>query len=89
MPVAISLAIYQSTAASKVYETLGFLVSIIAVVTVNLFPRAKLIQMVFLICLFSAVAAGVTLLAMWSGLQARHHTDPQGLHAYNSSHSGM
>ena len=89
MPVAISLAIYQNTAVSEVYTSLGFLISIISVVTVNLFPRAKLVQEVFLICLFTAVAAGVSLLAMWSGHQARLHTDPEGLHKYNSSLSGI
>ncbi len=88
VPVAISLAFYQSTPVSEVYSSLGFLVSIIAVVTVNLLPRAKLIQMTLTICLFTAIAIPVTMLATWSGLQARFHTDPQGLHKYNSSQSG-
>ncbi|TVY43748.1 hypothetical protein LOCC1_G004666 [Lachnellula occidentalis] len=87
VPVAISLGIYQSTAVSEVYTSLGFLVSIIAVVTVNILPRAKLIQMTFTICLFTAIAIPVTMLATWSGLQARFHTDPNGLNKYNSSQS--
>lgn len=86
--MAISLGIYQSTAVSEVYTSLGFLVSIIAVVTVNILPRAKLIQMTFTICLFTAIAIPIAMLATWSGLQARIHTDPQGLHKYNSSQSG-
>lgn len=88
VPVAISLGIYQSTAVSEVYTSLGFLVAIIAVVTVNLLPRAELIQMTLTICTFTAIAIPVTMLATWSGLQARFHTDPDGLHAYNSSQSG-
>lgn len=88
MPVAISLGIYQSTAVSEVYTSLGFLVAIIAVVTVNLLPRAELIQMTLGICTFTAISIPVTMLATWSGLQARFHTDPEGLHAYNSSQSG-
>ncbi|KAL1296546.1 hypothetical protein AAFC00_000051 [Neodothiora populina] len=89
VPVAISLAFYQATAVSQVYTSLGFLVSIIAVVTVNLLPRAKLIQMTFTICAFTAIAIPMTMLATWSGLQARRHTDPEGLHRYNSSQSAV
>ncbi|THY16859.1 hypothetical protein D6D01_07605 [Aureobasidium pullulans] len=89
VPVAISLAMYQSTAVSEVYSSLGFLVSIIAVVTVNLLPRAELIQMTFTICVFTAIAIPSMMLATWSGLQARFHTDPQGLHSYNSSQSAI
>lgn len=88
VPVAISLGIYQSTAVSEVYTSLGFLVAIIAVVTVNLLPRAELIQMTLGICTFTAIAIPVTMLATWSGLQARFHTDPGGSQAYNSSQSG-
>ncbi|RFU27990.1 Catechol 1,2-dioxygenase, partial [Scytalidium lignicola] len=89
VPVAISLAIYQSTPVSEVYTSLGFLVSIIAVVTVNLLPRAKLIQLTFTICIFTAIAIPITMLATWSGLQARFHTDPKGLNKYNSSQSAI
>ena len=89
IPVAISLAIYQSTPVSEVFTSLGFLVAIIAVVTVNLLPRAKLIQMTFGICVSTAIAIPLAMLATWSGLQARFHTDPEGLHAYNSSQSGQ
>jgi hypothetical protein len=88
VPVAISLGIYQSTPVSEVYTSLGFLVSIIAVVTVNLLPRAKLIQLKFTICSFTAIAIPVTMLATWSGLQARFHTDPKGSNEYNLSQSG-
>ncbi|CZR56399.1 uncharacterized protein PAC_06287 [Phialocephala subalpina] len=89
VPVAVSLGFYQATSVSEVYTSLGFLVSIIAVVTVNLLPRAKLIQMTFTICLFTAVAIPITMLATWSGLQARFHTDPEGLNKYNSSQSAI
>jgi 4-amino-4-deoxy-L-arabinose transferase-like glycosyltransferase len=74
---------------SEVFTSLGFLVAIIAVVTVNLLPRAKLIQMTFGICVSTAIAIPLAMLATWSGLQARYHTDPEGLHAYNSSQSGQ
>jgi hypothetical protein len=80
--------LYQSTAASETYTSLGFLVAIISVVTVNLLPRAKLIQMTFGICAFTAIAIPLAMLATWSGLQARFHTDPDALDAYNSSQSG-
>jgi hypothetical protein len=74
---------------SEVFTSLGFLVAIIAVVTVNLLPRAKLIQMTFSICVSTAIAIPLAMLATWSGLQARFHTDPESLHAYNSSQSGQ
>jgi hypothetical protein len=83
------LAFYQNTAVSETYTSLGFLVSIIAVVTVNLLPRAKLIELTFTICLFTTIAIPVTMLSTWSGLQARFHTDPEGKSKYNSSQSGM
>ncbi|ATZ55495.1 hypothetical protein BCIN_12g00880 [Botrytis cinerea B05.10] len=89
IPVAISLAFYQNTAVSEIYSSLGFLVSIISVVTVNLLPRAKLIEMTFTICLFTAIAVPITMLSTWSALQARIHTDPDGLHKYNSSQSAV
>ncbi|KAH0036148.1 hypothetical protein KCU78_g1930, partial [Aureobasidium melanogenum] len=89
IPVAVSLSLYQSTAAAETYTSLGFLVAIIAVVTVNLLPRAKLLQMTLSICASTAIAIPLAMLATWSGLQARHHTDPQGLHAYNSSQSAI
>ncbi|KAI5203696.1 hypothetical protein E4T39_04007 [Aureobasidium subglaciale] len=89
IPTAVSLALYQSKAASEVYQSLGFLVAIIAVVTVNLLPRAKLMQMTLTICAFTAIAIPLAMLATWSGLQARYYTDPQGLHAYNSSQSAI
>lgn len=89
IPVAVSLAFYQSTAVSEVYTSLGFLVSIIAVVTVNVLPRAKLIELTFNVCLYTAIAIPITMLSTWSGIQARSHTDPQNLHQYNSSQSGM
>lgn len=89
VPVAISLGFYQATAVSEVYTSLGFLVSIIAVVTVNVLPRAKLMELTFNICLLTALAIPITMLSTWSGIQARKHTDPQNLHQYNSSQSGM
>ncbi|KAF4954349.1 hypothetical protein FSARC_12162 [Fusarium sarcochroum] len=89
IPVAISLAFYQSTPVSKTFTSLGFLVAIIAVVTVNVLPRAKLIELTFGICSLTAIAIPLAMLATWSGLQARFHTDPDGLHAYNSSQSAI
>src|SRR6478735_2635048 len=88
IPVAISLSFYQSTPVSKTFTSLGFLVAIIAVVTVNVLPRAKLLELTFGICSLTAIAIPLAMLATWSGLQARFHTDPNGLHAYNSSQSG-
>jgi hypothetical protein len=89
IPVAVSLGFYQSTSVSEIYGTLGFLVAIIAVVTVNILPRAHLIEMTFNICAFTAIAIPMTMLGTWSGLQARFHTDPDNLEKYNSSQSGM
>ncbi|RGP69893.1 hypothetical protein FLONG3_7649 [Fusarium longipes] len=89
IPVAISLSFYQSTPVSETFTTLGFLVAIIAVVTVNVLPRAKLIELTFGICCSTAIAIPLAMLATWSGLQARFHTDPDGLKAYNSSQSAI
>ncbi|THW71804.1 hypothetical protein D6D19_07065 [Aureobasidium pullulans] len=37
----------------------------------------------------ASIAISSMMLATWSGLQARFHTDPQGLHSYNSSQSAI
>ncbi|KAK4497721.1 hypothetical protein PRZ48_010374 [Zasmidium cellare] len=84
-----TLALMFNTPVSEVYTSLGFLVSIIAVVTVNILPRAKLIQLTFTIRLWTAFAIPLAMLAAWSALQARLHTDPQGLSKYNSSQSAV
>ncbi|OBT82678.1 hypothetical protein VE02_09333 [Pseudogymnoascus sp. 03VT05] len=86
----IAVAWYQSLDIARVFTTLGYLVPVIAVLSLSIMPRAKYIQTLILntigICLGSAVA----LLGIWSGIQARVHTTPPGsTTTYNSSQAAV
>ena len=84
------MAWYQSITIADIYTTLGYLVTIITILSVPIVPRAKYIQTLMLnitgICIGSATA----LLGIWSGIKAREHTTPAGSNArYNSSQAAV
>ncbi|KAI1113209.1 hypothetical protein F5Y14DRAFT_418650 [Nemania sp. NC0429] len=90
----IGLAIYQSDAVAREFSTFGYLVGIIAVLSLSMLPRGKFVQTLVFNLLFLGVGAAVSLLILWSALQARLHTqttpdDPQSRPAYNSSQSAV
>ncbi|GAW19180.1 hypothetical protein ANO14919_086640 [Xylariales sp. No.14919] len=90
----IGLAIYQSDAVAEEFSTFGYLVGIIAVLSLSALPRGKFVQTLVLNLLFLCVGAAVALLILWSALQARLHTlavpdNPQSPPVYNSSQAAV
>ncbi|KAI0874439.1 hypothetical protein GGS24DRAFT_346831 [Hypoxylon argillaceum] len=84
----IGLAIYQSDAIAREFTNFGYLVGIISVLSLSVLPRGKFVQTLVFNLIFLSVGAAVSLLILWSALQARLHTQstPTG---YNSSQSAV
>ncbi|TAQ84624.1 hypothetical protein B7494_g7055 [Chlorociboria aeruginascens] len=86
----IAIAFYQANAVAKTFSTLGYLIPIICVISIPIMPRARYIQTLLLNILAICIASSVSLLAIWSGVQARLHTTPAGSKAaYNSSQAAV
>jgi hypothetical protein len=73
------------------YGTLGYLIPIISVLSMAVMPRGKFILNALLTTLAVCFGAGLSMLALWSGVQARQHTMAPGSSplAYNSSQSAV
>lgn len=91
LPPAIALAMYRSDDVSQTYGTLGFLVAIISILGFCIMPRAKFIQTMIVNLISTCLGAGVCMLMVWSGVQARLHTTPAGAppQRYNASQSAV
>ncbi|KAG8422325.1 hypothetical protein J3459_022462 [Metarhizium acridum] len=88
---------YQATAISSYFTTQGYLIPIVSVLAVAILPRDKFTQSLILNVLFICLASAMSLLAVWSSVQARIHTSSpsaaQGAVSmplpYNSSQSAV
>ncbi|KAK1978596.1 hypothetical protein LZ30DRAFT_728523 [Colletotrichum cereale] len=94
LPPLIGIAIYQSTPVAQYFTTLGYLVPIISVLAFAILPRGKYLQNLVLNVSGILIGGAISMLALWSGVQARRHTaSPQelasGLPVYNSSQSAV
>ncbi|KAI0405677.1 hypothetical protein F4802DRAFT_561520 [Xylaria palmicola] len=90
----IGLAIYQSDAVAQEFSTFGYLVGIVAVLSLSVLPRGKFVQTLIFNLIFLGVGSAVALLILWSALQARLHTqttpdDPRLPPTYNSSQAAV
>ena len=93
IPPTIGVAMYQADAVASYFGAFGYLVPIVTVMALAILPRGKflmsLVLNVFLICFGSAIS----MLALWSGLQARYNTTPAGVNpllpGYNSSQAAV
>ncbi|KAI0396932.1 hypothetical protein F5Y17DRAFT_417375 [Xylariaceae sp. FL0594] len=90
----ISLAIFQSDAIANEFQTFGYLIAIISVLSLSVLPRGKYVQTLVFNLLFLCIGAAVAVLILWSALQARLHTqtappDPRARPPYNSSQSAV
>lgn len=83
---------------AETYHSLGYLIPIISVLLLSFLPRGRFIQLLVLNVLSACVGAALSLLIMWSALQARIHTrhepdPPQSPRnpyaAYNSSQAAV
>jgi hypothetical protein len=62
----------------------------ISVLSMAILPRAKFVQTMILNILSTCLGSAVALLGLWSGIQARKHTTPEGSkESYNSSQSAV
>ncbi|KAI0431412.1 hypothetical protein F5Y09DRAFT_330357 [Xylaria sp. FL1042] len=84
----IALAIYQSDAVASEFSTFGYLVGIVAVLSLSALPRGKFIQTLVLNLLLLGIGSAVALLILWSALQARLHTETIPA-TYNSSQAAV
>lgn len=71
----ISLAAYQATDFAETFTTLGYLVGIISILSFAIMPRAKFLQTITFNLISTCLATAVALLAMWTAVQARLHTE--------------
>ncbi|KAJ3561770.1 hypothetical protein NPX13_g8816 [Xylaria arbuscula] len=84
----VGLAIYQSDAVAEEFTTFGYLVGVIAVLSLSALPRGKFVQTLILNLIFLGIGSAIALLILWSSLQARLHTETVPA-AYNSSQSAV
>ncbi|GKT86110.1 MFS transporter protein [Colletotrichum tofieldiae] len=94
LPPLIGIAIYQSTPVAQYFTTLGYLVPIISVLALAILPRGKYLQNLVLNVTGILIGGGISMLALWSGVQARRNTASAeelatGLPVYNSSQSAV
>lgn len=84
---------YQSATISTYFKTEGYLISIASVLAVAILPRERFIQLLILNILSICLASAMSLLLMWSSIQARAHTSPPPATGYrppyNSSQSAV
>ncbi|EHY56249.1 uncharacterized protein HMPREF1120_04338 [Exophiala dermatitidis NIH/UT8656] len=87
LPPTIVVAIYQSVAISNITGTLGYLTSIMAIVSQCLLPPGKFLKIMFFIVLSTCASASICCLAVLSAVKARAYTtsasDVEG--SYNSN----
>lgn len=84
----------QAPPVAAYFSTLGYLIPIISVFAMAILPRGKFLMNLMLNALAICVGAAVSMLALWSALQARINTtpaetQPTALRTYNSSQSAV
>ncbi|KAL2160454.1 hypothetical protein VTH06DRAFT_1142 [Thermothelomyces fergusii] len=91
LPPTIGIAMLQSRRVAAYFSTLGYLVPIISVIAMAIMPRGKFMMNLVLNALAVCVGSAVSMLALWSAVQARQDTaGPATLPAdYNSSQSAV
>jgi hypothetical protein len=81
----IALALYQIHAFAEYYTTLGYLVIIMAILSMANMPRAKFLQMLVVTISFALFAAALSMLAIYCCVRARDGD----VAAYSSSASAI
>ncbi|KAH7134539.1 hypothetical protein B0J13DRAFT_641034, partial [Dactylonectria estremocensis] len=76
IPPIIGISIYQSPPIYNYFTTMGYLIPVISVLAIAILPRDRFIQNLILNLLAICVGSAVSLLALWSSIQARIHTSP-------------
>ncbi|KAH8152686.1 uncharacterized protein LAJ45_03527 [Morchella importuna] len=85
LPPTIFTAMYQNSTIAATYGTMGYLVTIVASLSMCILPRAKLVQLTIqnsiAVCLGSATA----LFGLWTATIARSHNPSSPTSAFNGS----
>ncbi|CAZ85468.1 unnamed protein product [Tuber melanosporum] len=89
LPSVIFTAAYQATPVAKTYSTLGYVVSIIAALSLCILPQAKLVQLTVQNSIAVALAAATSLLGVWTATRARAHYPSPPRQRYNASASAV
>ncbi|KAK5655727.1 hypothetical protein OQA88_5264 [Cercophora sp. LCS_1] len=94
LPPIIALAIYQSTDVASYFGLFGYIIPIISILIPVVLPRGKFLMIMLLALFFTCFAAAISLLALWSAIQARLHTSTEEIRqsplpTYNSSQAAV
>lgn len=91
LPPTIAIALFQSSAYSNTFSTLGYLTAITSVLGMCMMPRGMFVQSMLLNIIAVCTGAALCLLMLYCGIQARLHTAVPGASpiAYNSSSSAV
>jgi hypothetical protein len=73
----ITIAIYQSTAISRITTTISYLSALISILSQGLMPRAKFMKIMFYDLLSTCVSASLCCLAVFCAVKAREHNTPE------------
>ncbi|KAJ5667774.1 uncharacterized protein N7477_006344 [Penicillium maclennaniae] len=73
----ITIAIYQSTAISRITSSIGYLSALISILSQGLMPRAKFMKIMFYDLLSTCVSASLCCLAILCAVSAREHNTPR------------
>ncbi|KAK4141413.1 uncharacterized protein C8A04DRAFT_39139 [Dichotomopilus funicola] len=91
LPPTIAIAMLQSRPVALYFSTLGYLIPVISVIAMAIMPRGKFLMNLLLNAIAVCVGSAVSMLALWSAVQARQNTAQPGAlpTAYNSSQSAV
>ncbi|KAJ5771141.1 uncharacterized protein N7511_003192 [Penicillium nucicola] len=81
----ITVAIYQSDAISDITTTIGYLSTLISILSQGLMPRSKFAKIMFFDLISTCVSASLCCLAVFCAVKAReHNTAPDARDGYSS-----
>ncbi|KAF9886365.1 hypothetical protein FE257_011510 [Aspergillus nanangensis] len=77
LPPTVVIAIHQSSAIADITTTIGYLATLMSIVSQGLMPRAKFMKIMFFILLSTCVSASMCCLTVYCAVKAReHNTSP-------------
>lgn len=94
LPPTIGIAMCHAPAVASYFGTISYLVPITSVLAMSVLPRGKFLMNLILNLLAVCFGTALSMLALWSAVQARHHTTPDGIPPglapkYNASQSAV
>ncbi|KFZ19176.1 hypothetical protein V501_00789 [Pseudogymnoascus sp. VKM F-4519 (FW-2642)] len=74
IPIVLLMIKYQDNQVADHFLTIGYLIPIMSILAVPIFPQARFIQNLLVASLLVCLAAAISLLAMWCAVKARENT---------------